>query len=88
MTVAHLPIQPALRLCLFSEQESHLIPSTPGLQKHTPFSLQLTFSEPCGLQSHAEGKQHENSERLESTEKKGGGGGGGGGWCDRAECMT
>ena len=33
--------------------ESHLIPKTPGLQLHTPNSLQLSLREPCGLQSQA-----------------------------------
>ena len=46
----------ALKLCLFSAHESHLIPRTPGLQLQMPNSLQLSLRDPCGLQLHARRK--------------------------------
>lgn len=49
----HLRMQPAVRLCLFSSHESHLRPRTPNLQLHTPYSSQLSFREPWGLQLQA-----------------------------------
>ena len=49
----YLLTQPAVKLCLFSSHESHLMPSTPNLQLHSPYSLQLTSREPSGLQLQA-----------------------------------
>jgi len=54
------PIQPAVKLCLFSAHASHLIPSTPDLQLQTPNSLQLSLREPCELQLHAAQEKKQN----------------------------